>query len=271
MAEPESAEAGAVGSTRAVVFVPGLTDGFMAVPYTTMLCDAVTRAGMYFVQPLLTSSYGGFGVSSLAQDSEELAALLTFLRSSMRVSEVLFIGHSTGCQNGVHILSTGCAAAALVTALVLQAPVSDREYANTLEDTPALLRVAEALEASGRVHELMPVAASSAPITASRFLSLSRKFGEDDMFSSDLSDPELRCRLGHLRVPLLVVMSGSDEYVPAHIRPAIIGARIAAAAASPLSRVLVFESANHALAGHEQAFVQSVLNFFGELPKLGRS
>lgn len=58
------------------------------------LCDR----GWLFVQPLLSSSYGGFGTSSLAQDSEELSELLGYLRDQYNTTDVVFIGHSTGCQ-----------------------------------------------------------------------------------------------------------------------------------------------------------------------------
>jgi hypothetical protein len=42
-------------------------------------------------------------------------------------------------------------------------------------------------EADGRIDELMPKSASFAPISAARYLSLTRRCGEDDLFSSDLT------------------------------------------------------------------------------------
>ena len=58
----------------------------------------VCYSGLWFVQPLLSSSYGGFGTSSLVQDSQELHELLSFLGASTPIRRVVFVGHSTGCQ-----------------------------------------------------------------------------------------------------------------------------------------------------------------------------
>ena len=83
------------------------------------------------------------------------------------------------------------------------------------------------LESEGKSLEMMPRDAFWAPITASRFLSLQNLDGDDDFFSSDLSDEQLRERLGHIgtfyREPgedclkVLVAFSGKDEYVPKHV------------------------------------------------------
>lgn len=60
---------------------------------------------------------------------------------------------------------------AAVRGVVLQAPVSDREYMATLPETEGLIAVAR----SKGGKELMPVDTDEAPITASRFLSLATK------------------------------------------------------------------------------------------------
>lgn len=58
----------------------------------------------------------------------------------------------------------------------------------------------------------------SAPVTARRYVALFSRLGDDDMFSSDLTDAELADRLGHLsRTRSLVLMSGGDEYIPNHV------------------------------------------------------
>ena len=68
---------------------------------------------------------------------------------------------------------------------------------------------------------MMPRSSFWAPITASRYVSLFDKDGDDDFFSSDLTDEQLRERLGHVsrqggssELDLLAVYSGKDEYVP---------------------------------------------------------
>ncbi|CAM9196971.1 unnamed protein product [Ectocarpus fasciculatus] len=101
---------------------------------------------------------------------------------------------------------------AAVVGVVLQAPVSDREYLETLPSTEGFIEEARARGGGG---ELMPAAADEAPITAARFLSLATKEGDDDMFSADLTADERHSRLGHMAsVPTAAFLSGADQFVP---------------------------------------------------------
>ena len=54
---------GSVGEQRQrqryAVFVPGLTDGLLALDYVPALAAAMDRLGYSFVQPILSSSYKG--------------------------------------------------------------------------------------------------------------------------------------------------------------------------------------------------------------------
>jgi hypothetical protein len=64
------------------------------------------RKGWSLVQPLLSSSHLGYGISSLQKDSEEIDMLLSFLARKWGWDEasgtdkqqinVILIGHSTG-------------------------------------------------------------------------------------------------------------------------------------------------------------------------------
>lgn len=76
--ERKGKEGAATAETRedVVVFVGGLTDGFLATPYLPELGDALARCGWELVQALLSSSYSGYGHASLAQDVQELDRLL---------------------------------------------------------------------------------------------------------------------------------------------------------------------------------------------------
>ncbi|CAM9859560.1 unnamed protein product [Ectocarpus sp. 6 AP-2014] len=101
---------------------------------------------------------------------------------------------------------------AAVVGVVLQAPVSDREYLETLPSTEGFI---EEARVRGGAGELMPVAADQAPITAARFLSLATKEGDDDMFSADLTADERHDRLGYMAsVPTAAFLSGADQFVP---------------------------------------------------------
>ena len=56
---------------------------------------------------LLSSSYGGWGVASLAGDAEELRELLAHLTARRGVKRVVLLGHSTGCQDIVRAHTRG--------------------------------------------------------------------------------------------------------------------------------------------------------------------
>ena len=54
--------------TRYVIYLGGLTDGLLACSYVEELAAECDRKGWAFVQPVIRSSYAGYGCSSLAND-----------------------------------------------------------------------------------------------------------------------------------------------------------------------------------------------------------
>ena len=94
------------GHKRFAIYVGGLTDGLLACNYVEKLASMCDQKGWALVQPILSSSYTGYGCGSLARDVEEIAECMTFLDSTREVSDLAFIGHSTGCQQGVHLMAT---------------------------------------------------------------------------------------------------------------------------------------------------------------------
>lgn len=133
----------------AVLVVPGLTDGLMALPYLPQLEVALAGASASMVQLQKRSSYLGYGVCTLEDDTEDLDSAVSFLEARFR--RLVLFGHSTGCQNIVHFMKQGKRRAA-VWRVVLQAPVSDREYAAQLESTAGFVRIAEELRDAGKVR-----------------------------------------------------------------------------------------------------------------------
>jgi len=83
---------------RVLVFIAGLTDGFLALKYLYDLAPLLNSQGISLVQVLLSSSYNQYGTSSLEQDAEELDALISHLRKNRGFKEISLLGHSTGCQ-----------------------------------------------------------------------------------------------------------------------------------------------------------------------------
>ncbi|XP_027192911.1 UPF0613 protein PB24D3.06c isoform X2 [Cicer arietinum] len=184
---------------RQVIFIGGLTDGFLATAYLEPLAIALDRENWSLVQFLMSSSYSGYGTSSLQQDAKDLDQLINHLINKEDSEGVALLGHSTGCQDIVHYMRTNFACSRAVRAAILQAPVSDREYQSTLPQTAAMIDLAAKMISEGQGSELMPREADpSAPISAYRYHSLCAYNGDDDLFSSDLSDDQLRMRLGHM-------------------------------------------------------------------------
>ena len=277
--------------SRYVIYLGGLTDGLLACSYVEQLAAECDRKGWAFVQPIIRSSYAGYGCSSLANDVADLTDLATYLLRVHRAAtacEFAVVGHSTGCQDIVQLLATApFDVRSKIRAVVLQAPVSDREAASLEEDAPGRatrLAQAQQLLAEGRPGALLPeLHYGFVPINAARYSSLFGRGGADDLFSSDFTDAELASLLGHLStsgqreargelahepVPAhpgllaLFVHSGADEYVPASVDPSKLSRRfVAAAGADGCARALVIEGANHNLASPDGAaatFVHAV-------------
>ncbi|KAM7459289.1 hypothetical protein LguiA_036733 [Lonicera macranthoides] len=202
-----------------VIFIGGLTDGFLATEYLKPLAIALEREKWSLVQFLFSSSYSGYGISSLKQDATELDQLISYLINKEDSEGVVLVGHSTGCQDIVHYMRTNAACSRAVRAAILQAPVTDREYRATLPETAAMIDLASKLISEGRGSELMPREANpDSPINAYRYHSLCSYMGDDDMFSSDLSEDQLRQILGHMaNTPCQVIYSMGDEYVPDYV------------------------------------------------------
>lgn len=216
------------------ILLGGLSDGMFPVPYTSELATACAEVGWSLIQPILSSSYTGFGHGSLDHDVQEMDELLDYLVSYRGATNTAIVGHSTGTQDIVHYLKHG-KNTETVRVVALQAPVSDREsvticrndagttHEQHMKELQSRIQHAHDLRENGNEQEMMPRAAFWAPITASRYLDLFDRGGNDDYFSSDLTDAELRQRLGHIGTNgtnlrhCLVAWSGSDEYVPDHV------------------------------------------------------
>ncbi|XAR57190.1 hypothetical protein NMG60_11025245 [Bertholletia excelsa] len=244
-----------------VIFIGGLTDGFLATEYLEPLAIALDKEKWSLVQFLLSSSYSGYGTSSLREDAIEIDQLINYLINKEDSEGVVLLGHSTGCQDIVHYMRTNAACSRAVRAAIFQAPVSDREYRATLPETAAMIDLASKMISEGRESELMPREANpDAPITASRYHSLSAYNGEDDMFSSDLSDDQLRMRLGHMsNTPCQIIFSMADEYVPDYVDKKALVDRLCRAMGG--AEKVEIEWGNHALSNRVQEAVQAIIDF----------
>ncbi|CAL5089369.1 unnamed protein product [Urochloa decumbens] len=244
-----------------VIFIGGLTDGLLATDYLEPLSLALEVEKWSLVQPLLSSSYTGYGISSLEQDALELDQLISYLINKENSEGVILLGHSTGCQDIVHYMRTNFACSKAVSGVILQAPVSDREYRATLPETAEMIDLAAKMISDGRGMDLMPREANpDAPITAYRYHSLCSYMGDDDMFSSDLSEDQLRQRLGHMSTTQCqVIFSMGDEYVPEYVDKKALVDRLCRALGG--AEKVEIEWGNHALSNRAQEAVRAIVDF----------
>jgi Protein of unknown function (DUF1749) len=267
-------------SPNKCILIGGLSDGLMPVPYTTHLESEIAKHDWSLVQPILSSSYTGFGHGSLDRDVAELDELIDYLIESRGATRVAVVGHSTGTQDIVHFLKHGRNADKVVAA-ALQAPISDREASSICHDVDVdeqehldklheYHSMATRMRDDGRKDELMPRAAFWAPITASRYLDLTERAGNDDYFSSDFTDDELEERLAHMhKAKCLFVCSGSDEYVPKHVDVKLLMERLCRAAGTADSPQpgIYLPTGNHNLSSCDGADAVSFVGAFVDILK----
>ncbi|KAF2826050.1 DUF1749-domain-containing protein [Ophiobolus disseminans] len=218
-------ERGAPSSRHALVFIGGLTSGPHTTPQLEPLIQALeidTGLSYSFWDFRMRSSYTGFGYSSLANDVEDVAALVKYLRGVGR-ERVVVLGSSTGCQAILTYINFVLTLPS-ITAYILQAPTSDRETASLLMPPDVYaetLRHAEDMIAREEQDGIMPQSLIPpifhSPISAYRWHSLIAKGGDDDFFSSDLDGEALARTFGKVDKPMLIMPSEKDEMVPSDV------------------------------------------------------
>lgn len=273
-----------------VVLIAGMTDGFMALPWTEKLSAQLARHGLSLVQCLFSSSYRSFGLSSLREDAQELRALLNCLYTRGR-QKVFLLGHSTGCQDILLFLEEeegirerdGFERRSLPTqswvslsrrpqcshlqpsigGVILQGGISDSEYMQRdLANYNDLLRWADEQCEMGQSLKVYPELVLGVPMTAYRLQSLLAPGGDDDYFSEEVLPPQksrLRCLAS---MPTLVLFSGADEYVP---RPELIYELLTRAyhMVNPSCRILTIGGADHAVTSveHQEQLINAIVDF----------
>lgn len=209
-----------VGLPNVIIIIGGLSDGLLTVAYAPLLATAVAKYGYSVINIQMNSSYKMFGVESLDQDVKDIKNLVEYLKSKGRRKIIIF-GRSTGSQDVMHYLMRF---PSTVDAGILDAPVSDREIFGATLDPQLLSRLTETavqLVKAGKGDQLLTPehckAVFNAPLNAYRWCSLIVPGGDDDYFSSDLSDDFLKSTFGKLARPFLVLENEKDEYVPKNV------------------------------------------------------
>lgn len=248
-----SFEFGNLKADKVLIFVAGLGDMFATVPYLVPLSKALNTIGWSLVQIEFSSSGIGWGTGSLERDNSEIAKLVKYLKSDEGGSrkKLGIMGHSTGCQNTIYYFTRAKRDSEYIELDfgILQAGISDREAAYLLMSIDLIEeanKLAKKYIDEGNPKELMPhkytVNFFDTPINAYRWYSLYSKKGDDDYFSSYLTDEDFKSTYGKFDKPLLVLYSAADEYVPKDVDKKLIMERFKAATTpgmwSPYSKLI---------------------------------
>lgn len=216
-----------------ILWVGGLGDGLLTVSYPRKLAAKLPEK-WGLVEVMLSSSYNGFGTSSLARDAKELGSCVEYFRNlphAGAVRKIVLMGHSTGSQDCVeYVVGKGAEGRPKVDGVILQGSVSDREA--LVESLPKdvyekIVKISDEYVREGRGDDVIPASLGvkvygRTPVTAYRwksFLSADGPgVGDDDYFSSDLPEEKLRETFGAFgETPLCILFSGDDEHCPKHV------------------------------------------------------
>ncbi|KAI4962330.1 hypothetical protein J4E86_001363 [Alternaria arbusti] len=219
-------------SYNTILWIGGLTDGLLTVPYPSLIASSLPPTWS-LAEVLLTSSYSGWGTGSLARDATELGECVAYFKKMRPERRIVLMGHSTGCQDIMeYLLGKGAEGRHKVDGIILQGGVSDREawedYYKEGERRKQLdnaIATAKVMIDTGKGEEVLSPESNpvfkdmGGPLNAYRAYSLLAKGGDDDYFSSDLSDEHFATTFGRIppTTPVCFLLGSDDPYVPGSI------------------------------------------------------
>ncbi len=215
-----------------LLWVGGLTDGLLTVPYPSEIAKPLP-SNWVIAEVLISSSYKGWGTGSLARDARELGECVSYFKKLRPGKKVVIMGHSTGCQDIMeYLLGKGSEEREALDGVILQGGVSDREaWEDSYKEGEKRKELEEAIKMSkelidaGKEKEVLSPESNAVlkdmggPLNAYRAYSLLAKGGDDDYFSSDLSDQHFATTFGKIpkTTPVCFLLGSEDPYVPASI------------------------------------------------------
>ncbi|KAF1849300.1 DUF1749-domain-containing protein [Cucurbitaria berberidis CBS 394.84] len=225
-----SSKASSNDAPNTLLYVGGLAGGLLTVPYPAAIAASLPSSWV-IVEVLLSSSYKGWGTGSLARDARELGECVEYFNTLRPGKKVVVLGHSTGCQDIMeYVIGKDSSKRPGLAGVILQGGVSDREaWADMLQEGEendvydAIVKNAKEMIDQGKGKEVMEAHMVSkelgAPMTAYRTYSLLAPGGDDDYFSSDLSDEHFAKTFGAIpkSTPVCFLLGGEDPFVPASV------------------------------------------------------
>jgi pimeloyl-ACP methyl ester carboxylesterase len=215
-----------------LLWVGGLTDGLLTVPYPSEIGKSLP-ANWVITEVLISSSYKGWGTGSLARDARELGECVAYFKKLRPGKKVVIMGHSTGCQDIMeYVVGKDKDKREALDGMILQGGVSDREAwedfgkeGEMKQHLEEAIRGSKELVDAGKGKEVMSPESNNilkdmgGPLSAYRAYSLLAKGGDDDYFSSDLSDEHFATTFGKIpsSTPVCFLLGSEDPYVPASV------------------------------------------------------
>lgn len=245
-------ESGSLSSSRCLILLGGLTNGLLALPYVERLSSKLESLAKPYslIQPLLRSSNLQYGWHTIDNDVEDLKQLIDYLINSRNhLQSIILMGHSTGCQDIIHYLRQE-KNHPKIPRVILQGPVSDRQYLSQLTSTKDQLNYC--YENKKNLKEWLPRYLHEPPLTVERCLSLNEPNSIEDLFSSDLTDEQLKNIYDKIETPITWIWSREDQYVPTDIKPEVENFVKQKLANKPDSIFILLEKADHAVNNQQE-------------------
>jgi pimeloyl-ACP methyl ester carboxylesterase len=220
-------------NVNTLLWIGGLGDGVLTVRYPKAIAASLP-SNWVLAEVLLSSSYKGWATGSLKRDARELGDCVKYFKQLRPDAKIVLMGHSTGCQDIMeYLVGEGKESRNGIDGAILQAGVSDREAWDAMAASDAelqqtlkkLVATSKGFIDEEKEREIVPHEGNAvaklfgAPITAYRLYSLLAPGGDDDYFSSDLSDTTLANTFGKIPKgsPMMFIWGSEDPYVPAHV------------------------------------------------------
>jgi len=245
-------ESGSLSSSRCLILLGGLTDGLLSLPYVERLSSKLESLSKPFslIQPLFRSSNLQYGWHTIDNDVEDLKVLIDYLiHNRNNLKSIILMGHSTGCQDIVHYLRQE-KKHPKIHRVILQGAVSDRQYSSTLSSTQDQLDYCS--KNNKDITEWLPRYLHDPPLTIERCLSLNETNSIEDLFSSDLTDEQLRNIYEKIETPISWIWSKQDEYVPDNIKQEVENFVKNKLSNKNDSTFLLLEQADHAVSNQQE-------------------
>jgi len=207
---------------------------------------------------------GGAGLENFADCADDIAGAVSFVLSQ-GTTEVVLVGHSTGCQKAIFYLSR--IENPKVSKVILLAPISDLACVSTVAPSEIFKKAfstAKQQSREGKGGSLLSESVWPQIMSADRFLSLYTKESDEEIFCYGFPDkkPDV---FRSVKIPILAVFAGADEHSPT---PAEKIARwFSDNFSNKASKSVIIPEAKHNFKGYESVLGKEIQQWLSRFKK----